>query len=499
MDRLLSLPPLTMLIVLPLAGAAALLFFPDSAKRAMRWFTLGLTLAGLAQAVRLFLAFSSDAGLQFAESVSWIPRFNINYALGADGISILMVMLTNILMPVVILSSFKFIDKHVKAYHIAFLILQAGVLGAFLALDFFLFYVFWELMLIPMYLLIGVWGGANRIYATVKFFIFTAAGSFMMFLAILYVVASRYAMTGSLDFNVFNYYPSGLPAAAQLLPFLAFTLAFAIKVPMVPVHTWLPDAHTEAPAGGSIILAGVLLKLGAYGMLRFSIPMFPAAARQCLPWLLGLSVAGILYGAWICFAQKDLKKLIAYSSVSHMGFVTLGLFALTPMAVSGAILQMVNHGLSTGALFLLVGILYERRHSRLMSDFGGLAKSVPVFSALFLVVTLSSIGLPGLNGFWGEFMILMGTFPAHPWTAAAAASGVIFAAVYLLTAVRRVFYGTITLEENRTLKDMDARELVCVIALLIFIVWIGVHPQTFLGKILPSVEHYVAMVRGLMA
>jgi NADH-quinone oxidoreductase subunit M len=416
-----------------------------------------------------------------------------------DGISILMVLLTSFLMPIVILSSFRLIDSHVKAYHIAFLLLQAGMLGSFIALDLFLFYVFWELMLLPMYLIIGVWGGKNRIYAAVKFFIYTAAGSFLMFLAILYVVAQRYSITGGLDFGIFNYYPSGLPASAQLLPFLAFTLAFAIKVPMFPVHTWLPDAHTEAPAGGSIILAGVLLKLGAYGLLRFSLPMFPSAAKQCLPWLLGLSVAGILYGAWVCFAQKDLKKLIAYSSVSHLGFVTLGIFALTPAALSGAILQMVNHGLSTGALFLLVGILYERRHTRMMEDYGGLARSVPVLTALFLVVTLSSIGLPGLNGFWGEFLILLGTFQTHPWAAGVAASGVIFAAVYLLTAVRQVFFGKITNDANASLADLDPRELVCTVALIVPIVWIGVYPSALLDRILPSVDLYVKMVRGFLA
>jgi len=499
MAGLLGLQPLTVLLALPLAGAAVLLLFPEKAKAAIRWFGMAVTLLGLIQALGVFLRFAPHAGLQFAESVPWIERFNINYAVGVDGISILLVLLTNFLMPIVLLSSFKLIDAHVKAYHIAFLLLQAGMLGSFLALDLFLFYVFWELMLLPMYLIIGVWGGKNRIYAAVKFFIYTAAGSFLMFLAILYVVAQRWAATGGLDFSVFNYYPSGLPAAAQLLPFLAFTLAFAIKVPMFPVHTWLPDAHTEAPAGGSIILAGVLLKLGAYGLLRFSLPMFPAAAKQCLPWLLGLSVVGILYGAWVCFAQKDFKKLIAYSSVSHLGFVTLGIFALTPAALSGALLQMVNHGLSTGALFLLVGILYERRHTRMMEDFGGLARSVPVLTALFLVVTLSSIGLPGLNGFWGEFLILLGTFQVHPWAAGFATSGVIFAAVYLLTAVRQVFFGKITNDANASLADLDLRELVCTGALIVPIVWIGIYPSVLLDRILPSVDLYVKMVRGLLA
>jgi NADH-quinone oxidoreductase subunit M len=498
MARLLTDHLLSVLIFLPSAAAVLLAFFPERAKGAVRGFTLAVSGLGFLLAARLFLAFRPDAGFQFNESAPWIPAFNIHWFVGVDGISLLMVVLTNFLMPVVILSSTRFIQEHVKAYHIAFLVLQTGMLGSFLALDLFLFYIFWELMLIPMYLIIGVWGGKQRIYAAVKFFIFTAVGSFLMFLAILWMVAQRYAITGGLDFAVFSYYPSGLDAAQQLWPFLAFTLAFAIKVPMFPFHTWLPDAHTEAPAGGSIILAGVLLKLGAYGMLRFSVPMFPAALAECLPWLLALSVVGILYGAWVCFAQDDLKKLIAYSSVSHLAFVTLGIFALTPAAVSGAVLQMVNHGLSTGALFLLVGILYERRHTRMMADFGGLAKTLPVYSALFLVVTLSSVGLPGLNGFWGEFLVLAGTFQASPWAAGFAASGVIFAAVYLLTAVRRVFFGAVTHEENKGLADLDARELFCTAALIVPMVWIGVYPKFFLDKITPAIEHYLTVVKGLM-
>jgi NADH-quinone oxidoreductase subunit M len=386
------------------------------------------------------------------------------------------------------------VEEQVKGFMIFFLLLEVGMLGVFLALDLVLFYIFWEFTLIPMYFLIGVWGGKNRIYAAVKFFLFTMAGSVLMLLAILYL--GLQAGSFSQPELVAN---RSLFAGAQMLLFLAFAIAFAIKVPIFPLHTWLPDAHVEAPTAGSVILAGVLLKMGAYGFLRFNLPLFPQASVQAAPVVAILAIIGILYGGAVAFAQKDIKKLVAYSSVAHLGFVMLGIFALNPQGLSGGILQMVNHGLSTGALFLLVGMIYERRHTREMDAYGGLWKVMPIFGGIFLVVVLSSVGLPGLNGFVGEFTILLGAFGSKvfgsPWYAGIATLGVILAAVYLLKMFEKTFLGPVTKEENKNLKDLNLREILTMVPLLVLIFWLGIYPQPFLNLINPAVEQLVQLVQ----
>lgn len=489
---------LSHLIFLPLIGALILLILPLKNKKAIHWFSFVYSIIPFLYTLQIFIGFKPQAGMQFIEKQLWIKLFNIHYYIGVDGISILLVVLTNFLIPLVFLSSFKYIQEHLKTYYISFMVLQAGVVGSFMALDMFLFYVFWELMLLPMYFIIGIWGGKRRIEAAIKFLIFTAFGSFLMFLSILYLVSFNYFQKNILTFEVFSYYNIQLPQVAGTLCFFGFLLGFAIKVPMVPVHTWLPDAHTEAPAGGSIILAGILLKLGTYGLLRFLVPVFPKITFQYLPLLLILSVIGIIYGGFLSFAQEDFKKLIAYSSVSHMGFITLGIFSLNFYALNGSILQMINHGLSTGALFLMVGMLYERKHTRMMEDFGGIAKVIPTFTAFFIFISLSSIGLPGLNGFWGEFLVLLGTFQEYKIFAVLGATGVVLSAIYLLTAIKKVFFGEVRYPENERFKDMDLREWVLLICFSIPVVWIGVYPKYFLLKISPAIEGYLNMLEGFL-
>ncbi len=491
-DRLLSVVTLA-----PALAALLLGLVPARLEKLHRWLALAISLAVFAASCLVWTGFDANLpGFQMVEEASWIPQFGISYRLGVDGISLLLVLLTTLLIPVVILASWTSIHERVKGFHISLLLLTTGMLGAFLSLDMFLFYVFWELMLIPMYFIIGVWGGARRIYAAVKFFIFTMVGSVLMLVAILYLASFHHGLTGTWSYAYTDLLTSAhqLPigdtffSSPQLLAFAAFALAFAIKVPMFPFHTWLPDAHVEAPTGGSIILAGVLLKLGTYGFLRFNRAFFPAAWEAFLPIILALSVIGILYGAWVAMVQPDMKKLVAYSSVSHLGFVMLGLAGGTVASTQGAILQMVNHGLSTGALFLLVGVIYERRHTRLIADYGGIAKVMPVYTAVFLLVTLSSIGLPGLNGFVGEFLILAGSWSSQPVAVVVATLGIIFGAVYMLWMVERVFWNPLRHEENRDLKDISARELLAVSPLLVLIVWIGVHPTTFLSPMEASVR-----------
>jgi NADH-quinone oxidoreductase subunit M len=414
-----------------------------------------------------------------------------------DGISVLLVLLTTFLMPLVILSSWTSVESRWKEFAITMLLLEAGMIGVFVSLDLFLFYVFWEAMLIPMYLIIGIWGGHNRVYAAVKFVLYTLAGSLLMLVAILVLYFQHGAATGVYTFDLPVVARYVLPGGrGQDLMFFAFALAFAIKVPMFPFHTWLPDAHVEAPTAGSVILAGVLLKMGTYGFLRFCLPLFPDASLHYAPWMFVLSVIGIIYGAWVCTVQPDIKKLVAYSSVSHLGFVVLGLFTLTPQGVVGGLIQMVNHGLSTGALFLMVGMIYERRHTRLIADFGGLWKVVPAFSVVFLIVCLSSVGLPGLNGFVGEFLILLGAFQVDRLAAVLATSGIIFAAVYLLWMYQRVCFGEVTHEANRRLTDLSPREWAVLLPVLLFIVWIGIYPTTFTAMTEPSVQSLISQVQS---
>jgi len=481
---------------LPLAGAVALLFFPRGAETAIRWFSLLVTLAVFAFAIDLLVRFQAVAPMQFVQSVPWIPSLGISYRVGVDGISLFLVMLVAFLMPITVLSCFGAITERVKGFFVSMLLLETAMIGAFVALDLFLFYIFWEAMLIPMYFLIGIWGGERRIYATVKFFIYTMIGSLLMLVAILYIVFAYRAQTGVLTFDYEQLMGVFLAPREQWLVFLAFALAFAIKVPMFPFHTWLPDAHVEAPTAGSVILAGVLLKMGTYGFIRFAMPMFPDAALKAVPLISILAIVGIIYGACVAMVQKDVKKLVAYSSVSHLGFVMLGLFALNTQAVEGAIYQMLNHGISTGALFLLVGVIYERRHTRLIADYGGLTRVMPVYAVYFMIFLLSSIGLPPLNGFIGEFMILVGAFEANPVYAIIATAGVVLGAIYMLWMYQRVFFGEVTRDENKSLRDLNLREVLVFLPLIVMVFLMGVYSRPFTSRMEPSVNRFIEQVTG---
>jgi NADH-quinone oxidoreductase subunit M len=410
---------------------------------------------------------------------------------GVDGISLFLVLLTTFLMPLIILESWGSVHKRIKEYLIFMLIMETGMLGAFVALDLFLFYVFWEVMLIPMYFLVGIWGHDNRIYAAIKLVLYTMTGSLLMLVAILYVAIAHNQQFGQYSFDLLRLYEFTLPLTTQRWLFAAFALAFAIKVPMFPLHTWLPDVHTEAPTGGSVILAGVLLKMGTYGFLRFAFPLFPQAAAEALPVIATLAAIGIVYGALVSIVQPDLKRLVAYSSVSHLGFVMLGLAALTVQGVSGGIYQMLNHGLSTGALFLAVGALYERRHTRLIREFGGLWQQIPVYASIFMIVMFSSVGLPGLNGFVGEFLILLGAFDAHRLATIVGTSGVLLGAVYLLWMYQRVMFGPLTNEANRGLRDLSTREVFIFVPIIVLFFVMGVYPKPFLSRMEPAVQAYV--------
>ncbi len=488
---------LSLVTFLPAAGAVLVFLVPRRREAATKTITVAVAAATFAASVPLYWRFDpARADYQFEEIRSWMPTLGISYHLGVDGISLLLVLLTTFLMPLVMLSAWNAIESRWKEFAITMLLLETGMLGVFVALDLFLFYVFWEAMLIPMYLVIGIWGGGNRVYAAIKFVLYTLAGSLLMLVAILALYFQHGAATGVYTFDLPVLAQFVLPAGLnQNLLFLAFALAFAIKVPMFPFHTWLPDAHVEAPTAGSVILAAVLLKMGTYGFLRFCLPLFPQASLTFAPWMFLLAVIGIIYGAWVSTVQPDIKKLVAYSSVSHLGFVVLGLFTLTPQGIVGGIIQMVNHGLSTGALFLLVGMLYERRHTRLIAEFGGLWSVIPAFSAVLMIVTLSSLGLPGLNGFVGEFLILVGAFQVNRAVAVFAMTGVIFAAVYLLWMYQRVIFGSVTNEANRRLADLTPREWVVLLPVLLFIVWIGVYPATFTGMTETSVQSLITQVQ----
>ncbi|HPW18228.1 MAG TPA: NADH-quinone oxidoreductase subunit M [Candidatus Aminicenantes bacterium] len=489
--NVLGIPILTFVTFLPAAGMAVLLLLPASRTRALKLAANAFT--GLEFLATLLLLARFDAGsggMQFVERWPWIKAIGAQYLLGLDGISLLLVLLTSLLTFVATLSSWGAVRTRLKEYYVFMLLLETGMIGVFLALDLILFYVFWEVVLVPMYFLIGVWGGERRLYAAIKFFLYTLFGSVAMLVGILVLRGAH----RTFDWTAMIAAGGAVPAALQGWIFLLFFLGFAIKVPMFPFHTWLPDAHVEAPTAGSVLLAGVLLKMGSYGFLRFSLPLLPDAARRYAPAMVVLALVSIVYGALVSLMQKDMKKLIAYSSVSHMGFVMLGLFVLTPLAAKGAVLQMVNHGLSTGALFLVVGVVYERRHTRLIADFGGLASRMPVYAAVFLVMALSSIGLPGLNGFIGEFMILMGTFPVSWLWTAVAATGIVLGAGYMLWLYQRVMFGPVVHPANESLKDLTVREFAAFLPLLVLVFWIGVFPKPFLDIIDKPVERIVRIV-----
>jgi NADH-quinone oxidoreductase subunit M len=489
--NILGIPILTVVVFFPLAGMLVVLCLPASRGRVIKLAANIFTGLEFAATLLLISRFDAASGeMQFVERMPWIKAIGAQYLLGIDGISLLLVLLTSLLTFVATLSSWGAVKTRLKEYYVFMLLLETGMIGVFLALDLVLFYVFWEVVLVPMYFLIGIWGGERRLYAAIKFFLYTLFGSVAMLVGILVLRGQHQTF----DWTAMVAAGAIIPAALQGWIFLAFFLGFAIKVPMFPFHTWLPDAHVEAPTAGSVILAGVLLKMGSYGFLRFSLPLLPAAARRYAPVMVALALVSIVYGALVSLMQKDMKKLIAYSSVSHMGFVMLGLFALTPMAVKGAVLQMVNHGLSTGALFLVVGILYERRHTRLIAEFGGLASRLPVYAAVFLIMALSSIGLPGLNGFVGEFMILMGTFPVSWLWTAIAATGIILGAGYMLWLYQRVMFGPLSNPANESLKDLTLREFATFLPLLILVFWIGVFPKPFLAVLDKPVEKIVRIV-----
>lgn len=490
------IPFLTIITALPTVTAILLVFLKGENERAIKYVTLLMSTVVFLASLPLFFTFQATADMQFTEVHSWIPALGIRYHVGIDGISLFMVLLTTFLTPIVVLASWTNISRNLKGYMISLLVLETGILGAFVALDLSLFYVFWEVMLIPMYFIIGIWGGRNRIYAAVKFFIYTFVGSLLMLVAILVLYFYHGGLTGEYTFDLLKLQETHFPSGYQTWLFLAFGLSFAIKVPMFPFHTWLPDAHVEAPTGGSVILAGVLLKMGAYGFLRFCLPFFPQAVEQFTPLILTLAVIGIIYGALVAMVQPDLKKLVAYSSVSHLGFVILGIFTLNNQGIQGGLIQMVNHGLSTGALFLLVGMIYERRHTRRIADFGGLAKQVPVFATFFMIVMLSSIGLPGLNGFVGEYLIILGAFLEQRVFAVVAATGVVWTAVYMLLMYQRVMFGKLDKEENKKLLDLSPREIGLLVPIIIFIIFIGVYPNAFLRKMEPSVNHLIEIVKS---
>ncbi len=482
-----DLPILSTVIFLPILGALLIFLMQRANEPLIKWTALAISLINFVLSLPLFITFDkTTAAMQFVEKYKWVPAWNIHYSLGVDGISVLFVLLSTLLTVLCVTVSWKSIKMKTKEFYAALLLIEGSMIGVFCSLDLFLFYIFWEAMLIPMYLLIGVWGGPNRIYAAIKFFLFTLVGSVLMLVGIIVL----YLNTGK-SFDILQMMTTNYPFNLQVILFWAFFAAFAVKVPMFPVHTWLPDAHTEAPTAGSVILAGILIKMGAYGFLRFSMPILPEATKAMAPAMMVLSVVAIIYGAVICLGQTDLKRLIAYSSVSHMGFVTLGIFALNMQGLQGGILQMLNHGVVTGGLFLCIGMVYDRTHTRQIADYGGAASVLPVYAALFMVLTLAAIGLPGTNGFIGEFLIILGGFTASKVIGTLSATGIIIGAAYMLWLYQRVFF----LEINPKVQgctDIDLREILTLAPLIILVFWIGVSPNTFLSFMDVSVQHLIA-------
>ena len=497
MSNAVNFPLLSLILFTPLAGAILLLFVNRQRSNTIRWIANVFATAGFVVSLPLwFLYDPQNAEWQFFERHEWIPSIGAEYFLAVDGFSSLLILLTTLMGLIAVLSSWTAITERLKEFYVFMLTLQTGMLGAFMALDFLLFFVFWEVMLVPMYFLIGIWGTDRRLYSAIKFFLFTLVGSVIMLLGILAVYFYNESVTGVYTFDVTQFHQLSMPDNLQWWVFLAFFLGFAVKVPMFPFHTWLPDAHTDAPTAGSVILAAVLLKMGTYGFIRFSLPILPEATQVFVPMMIGLSIVGIIYGALVAMAQRDWKRLVAYSSVSHMGMATLGMFALTPVGITGSILQQINHGISTGALFLIVGIVYERRHTREISEYGGLSKVMPVYATVFMIMTMSSIGLPALNGFIGEILILQGVFVVNKAWAAVGAAGIVLGAAYMLRLYQRTMFGTVTNPKNEHLADLNLREFATFAPLLILAVWIGLYPKPFLDRLHTSVDRVMARVSG---
>ncbi|SUZ74960.1 uncharacterized protein METZ01_LOCUS27814, partial [marine metagenome] len=497
MSNTANFPLLSLILFTPLAGAVLLLFVKKDSEDTIRW--IANAVAALGFLVSLPLWFWLDQATpdwQFVERHDWIPSIGAQYHLGVDGFSALLILLATLMGFIAILSSWTAITTRVKEYYIFLLVLQSGMIGAFVSLDFLLFFLFWEVMLVPMYFLIGIWGSANRLYSAIKFFLFTLVGSVVMLLGILAVYFYHHEVTGVYSFDITRFHELNMPFDLQWWVFLAFFLGFAVKVPMFPFHTWLPDAHTDAPTAGSVILAAVLLKMGTYGFIRFSLPILPEATRAAVPWVVALCIIGIVYGALVAMAQRDWKRLVAYSSVSHMGMVMLGMFALNAVGITGSIVQQINHGISTGALFLLVGVVYERRHTREISEYGGLSKVMPAYAAVFLVMTMSSIGLPALNGFIGEILILQGIFVVNKIWAGFAATGIVLGAAYMLWLYQRTMFGTVDNPKNENLPDLNLREWATFIPLLILAVWIGLYPKPFIDRLDTSVSRVMSRVNS---
>jgi NADH-quinone oxidoreductase subunit M len=484
---------------LPMLGALLLLFVPKGRRRVLELGALAVVVADFLLSVPLWFTYDrASSAVQWATKLDWIPSIGVKFSVGMDGISLVLFLLTTFIGVITVWCSFSAIQERHKEYYVWLLVMQFSMLGVFICQDMFLFYLFWELMLVPMYFLIAIWGGPQKLYAALKLFLYTLAGSVLMLVAILAVYFLQYKATGRYDLSIESFQAMAPVIAAQAKPFqillaLAFFVGFAIKVPMFPFHTWLPDAHVQAPTAGSVVLAGILLKMGTYGFVRFLLPIVPDATRTLLPWFLGLALIGVIYGALVAMIQKDFKKLVAYSSVSHLGLCMLGIFALNPNGITGGIFQMINHGISTSGLFLVVGIVYERRHTRQIADFGGLSKSMPVYATVFMILTMSSIGLPGLNGFIGEFAILQGAFQAWPWAAVVATSGIIFGAAYMLWLYQRVMFGTLD-EVNAKMPDLTARELGYFAPLLVAAFWIGLYPKPMFDVLKAPVEKLVRQV-----